>query len=139
MWLFTPAAKNDIIVLFNDNQQRLELRRLLNQDFNRRNREIDFLNFFLNRNKFNLILNIRRDHLIEDTLNEVSKPDMNFQTKLKVKFAGEQGVDDGECHPVWREPVRVCAAAVCLPARNPKQSVSEAGWMGEGGGIDRTL
>ena len=95
MWLFTPAAKNDIIVLFNDNQQRLELRRLLNQDFNRRNREIDFLNFFLNRNKFNLILNIIRDHLIEDTLNEVSKPDMNFQTKLKVKFAGEQGVDEG--------------------------------------------
>ena len=95
MWLFNPAAKNDIIVLFNDNQQKTELRRLLNQDFNRRNREIDFLNFFLNRNKFNLILNIRRDHLIEDTLNEVSKPNMNFQTKLKVKFAGEQGVDEG--------------------------------------------
>ena len=90
MWLFTPAAKNDIIFLFNDNQQKSELRKLLNQD-----REIDFLNFFLNRNKFNLILNIRRDHLIEDTLNEVSKPEMNFQNKLKVKFTGEQGVDEG--------------------------------------------
>ena len=94
MWLFTPAAKNDIIFLFNDNQQKSELRKILNQDI-RRDREIDFLNFFLNRNKFNLVLNIRRDHLIEDTLNEVSKPDMNFQNKLKVKFTGEQGVDEG--------------------------------------------
>ena len=94
MWLFTPAAKNDIIFLFNDNQQKSELRKLLNQDI-RRDREMDFLSFFLNRNKFNLILNIRRDHLIEDTLNEVSKPDMNFQNKLKVKFTGEQGVDEG--------------------------------------------
>ena len=41
------------------------------------------------------MLNIRRDHLIEDTLNEVSKPDINFQNKLKVKFQGEQGVDEG--------------------------------------------
>ena len=93
MWLFTPAAKNDIIFLFNDNQQKSELRKVLNQDLGRR--DIDFLNFFLNRNKFNLILNIRRDHLIEDTLNEVSKPEMNFQNKLKVKFTGEQGVDEG--------------------------------------------
>ena len=49
----------------------------------------------MNRNKFNLMLNIRRDHLIEDTLNEVSKPDINFQNKLKIKFQGEQGVDEG--------------------------------------------
>ena len=93
MWLFNPAAKNDIIFLFNDNQQKSELRKVLNQDLGRG--DIDFLNFFLNRNKFNFILNIRRDHLIEDTLNEVSKPDINFQNKLKVKFAGEQGVDEG--------------------------------------------
>ena len=93
MWLFTPAAKNDIIFLFNDNQQKSELRKVLNQDLG--SRDIDFLNFFLNRNKFNFNLNIRRDHLIEDTLNEVSKPDINFQNKLKVKFTGEQGVDEG--------------------------------------------
>jgi hypothetical protein len=93
MWLFNPSAKNDIIFLFNENQQNSEFMKLLNQD--RRDREVGFLNFFLNRNKFNFILNIRRDHLIEDTLNEVSKPDLNFQNKLKVKFTGEQGVDEG--------------------------------------------
>ena len=96
MWLFNPSAKNDIIFLFNDNQQKSEIRKMINQDTERlRDREFGFLNLFLNRNKFNLVLNIRRDHLIEDTLNEVSKPDLNFQNKLKVKFSGEQGVDEG--------------------------------------------
>ena len=91
MWLFNPAAKNDIIFLFNEQQQKSEFIKFLNQD----NEGDLFLNFILNRNKFNLTLNIRRDHLIEDTLNEVAKPDLNFQNKFKVKFAGEQGVDEG--------------------------------------------
>ena len=94
MWLFNPAAKNGIIVLFSEYQQNSELMKIINQD--RRDREGGgFLDFFLNRNKFTLTLNIRRDHLIEDTLNEVSKPDVNFGKKLKVKFTGEQGVDEG--------------------------------------------
>ena len=96
MWLFNPSAKNDIIFLFNENQQTSEIRKILTQDSERfRDRDFGFLNLFLNRNKFNLVLNIRRDHLIEDTLNEVSKPGLNLQNKLKVKFAGEQGVDEG--------------------------------------------
>ena len=40
-------------------------------------------------------LNIRRDHLIEDTLNELAKNSKNLQSELKVKFVGEQGVDQG--------------------------------------------
>ena len=95
MWLFSPAAKNDIIFLFNDNQQRLEARKILDQGMMERDRGFGLINLLLNRNQFNLVLNIRRDHLIEDTLNEVSKPDINFQNKLKVKFQGEQGVDEG--------------------------------------------
>ena len=95
MWLFNPAAKNDIIFLFNDNQQKAELRKLFNQGMMDRDREFGLMNFIFNRNKYNLMLNIRRDHLIEDTLNEVSKPDINFQNKLKIKFQGEQGVDEG--------------------------------------------
>ena len=93
MWLFNPSAKNEIIVLFNEYQQRTEITKFLNRVDG--DREAGFLNFFFNRHRFNLTLNIRRDHLIEDTLNEVSKPDMNFQNKLKVKFTGEQGVDVG--------------------------------------------
>jgi ubiquitin-protein ligase E3 A len=94
MWIFNPAAKNDIIRLFNMEQQKNMFFKMI--DDSRRDRDdLGFLDFFLNRNKFNLMLNIRRDHLIEDTLNELSKPNVNLQSELKVKFSGEQGVDEG--------------------------------------------
>ena len=96
MWIFNPAAKNDIIRLFNIEQQKNMFYKMI--DNSRRDRDRDdfsFLDFFFNRNKFNLMLNIRRDHLIEDTLNELSKPNVNLQSELKVKFSGEQGVDEG--------------------------------------------
>ena len=42
-----------------------------------------------------LTINIRRKNLIEDTLNEVSKPGIKLQNPIKVRFIGEQGVDEG--------------------------------------------
>ena len=94
MWIFNPAAKNDIIRLFNIEQQKNMFFKMV--DNSRRDRDdLSFLDLFFSRNKFNLMLNIRRDHLIEDTLNELSKPDVNLQSELKVKFSGEQGVDEG--------------------------------------------
>ena len=94
MWIFNPAAKNDIIRLFNIEQQKNMFFKMV--DNSRRDRDdLSFLDIFFSRNKFNLMLNIRRDHLIEDTLNELSKPDVNLQSELKVKFSGEQGVDEG--------------------------------------------
>ena len=98
MWLFNPAAKNEIIRLFNIYHQRSEYLKALNQERDIERNDVEalgFINFLLNRNKFNLVLNIRRDHLIEDTLNEVSKANINLQNELKVKFVGEQGVDEG--------------------------------------------
>ena len=70
MWLFNPSAKNEIIKLFNNRKQRSGF-------------------------KLNLTLNIRREHLIEDTLNEIANPELNLQSKLRIKFKGEQGVDQG--------------------------------------------
>ena len=70
MWLFNTSAKNEIIKLFNIRKQTSGF-------------------------KSNLTLNIRRDHLIEDTLNEISNPELNLQSKLRIKFKGEQGVDQG--------------------------------------------
>ena len=94
MWIFNPAAKKDIISLFNTEQQKNMFFKMI--DNSRRGEEdLSFFDIFFNRNKFNLMLNIRRDHLIEDTLNELSKPDVNLQSELKVKFSGEQGVDEG--------------------------------------------
>jgi hypothetical protein len=42
-----------------------------------------------------LTIYIRRNNLIEDTLNEVSKEGIKLQNPIKVKFLGEQGVDEG--------------------------------------------
>ena len=87
MWIFNPAAKNRIISLFNIEQQRNMAFKMMD--------DLDFFTYLSNRNKLNLMLNIRRDHLIQDTLNELSKPNVNLQSELKVKFTGEQGIDAG--------------------------------------------
>ena len=94
MWLFNPAAKNDIIILFNERKKKNEFLKSLNQSGLRSN-------FFLgpaiiyNPKDIFLTINIRRKNLIEDTLNEVSKPGIKLQNPIKVKFIGEQGVDEG--------------------------------------------
>ena len=69
MWLFNPSAKNEIIRLFNIRRQ--------------------------NSNISRLTLNIRRENLIEDTLNEISLNADCLQNELRIKFKGEAGVDQG--------------------------------------------
>ena len=93
MWLFNTSAKNDIIRLFNGRKQRSQFFKSLQR--RNPNDNLNFFDIFFNSNKFNLQLNIRRDHLIEDTLNELEKNRQNLQNELKVKFVGEQGVDQG--------------------------------------------
>ena len=82
MWLFSTTAKNEIIRLFNTFKQKNVNRRHHN--------DLDFIF-----SKSNLTINIRREHLIEDALNELARNDQNLQNKLRVKFVGEQGVDQG--------------------------------------------
>ena len=89
IWLYNTSAKNDIIRLFNLRQQHSIFRKLSRQ------RNIDNLLNDLLRNGYKLKLNIRRERLIEDTLNEISKPNINLQNEVQVKFQGEQGVDQG--------------------------------------------
>jgi len=40
-------------------------------------------------------IDIHRESLMEDALNILSRPGVNFKKELKVKFIGEQGVDSG--------------------------------------------
>ena len=87
MWLFNTSAKNDIIRLFNDRQQK---NAFLKSFGRRHNRNRDFLF-----HKYSLTLNIHRDQLIEDTLNQLSNRPDELQNELKIKFIGEQGVDQG--------------------------------------------
>ena len=95
MWLFTPAAKSEIIFLFNDRKKRVQFFNSINQ-FNPPN---DIFGGLFGRlipsKEIFLIISVRRNHLIEDTLNEVSKPGIKLQNPMKVKFIGEQGVDEG--------------------------------------------
>ena len=91
MWLFNPGAKNDIIILFNNYQRRNELIKSVNEV---RPTFFSMGLIFLPKNIF-LNINVRRKNLIEDTLNEISRPDIKLQNPIKVKFIGEQGVDEG--------------------------------------------
>ena len=98
MWIFNPAAKSEIINLFNDQKQYDELLNTINNVapvdpifgfglFPRR--------LVIPSKDAYFILTVRRNFLIEDTLNEISKPGIKLQNQLKVKFKGEQGVDEG--------------------------------------------
>ncbi len=43
-----------------------------------------------------LVLKVRRDHIVEDTLTKVdSKPNSDLKKPLKIIFEGEEGVDEG--------------------------------------------
>ena len=96
IWLFNPAAKNEIIILFNDRQRKSEMIKSVNQV--RESRSPFLLGFpgiLISSKDLFLIINVRRKNLIEDTLNEVSKPGIKLQNPIKVRFIGEQGVDEG--------------------------------------------
>lgn len=57
-----------------------------------------FMNpFNQNLNVENIYLNIevRRDRLLEDTLNALIREGLNFRKPLKLKFQGEPGIDEG--------------------------------------------
>ena len=93
MWLFDAGAKNEIINLFNEQKQRNKLINTINN--NPQIRLIQLLGGQVNQTEIYFLLKIRRSHLIEDTLNEVSKPYAKLQNPLKVQFIGEEAVDEG--------------------------------------------
>ena len=93
MWLFNPAAKSNIILLFNERQKKSEVIKSVNQTAYRM--PLLGFGFLVSQKDIFLTINIRRKNLIEDTLNELSKPGIKLQNPIRVKFIGEQGVDEG--------------------------------------------
>ena len=98
-WLFDASSKYKLINIYNKHSQNdilldsvsnliPQIQHLLNND-NNLNENID-INFNLC-----LTLSIRRDYLIEDTLKELSKPNINLRSPLKIDFIGEEGIDQG--------------------------------------------
>lgn len=87
-WLFDAASKSDILYTFNYHKQRTEMVNSFSDIMNLHLNTIDLRSMYL-------FMEVRRHNLIEDTLNFVSNPTLNFKKQLKVKFVGEQGVDEG--------------------------------------------
>ena len=90
MWLFNPSSKNEIILLFNEHKKKKEFLKSINHV-----QPLFGFPIFVNAKDVFLTINIRRKNLIEDALNELSKNDIKLQNPIKVKFIGEQGVDEG--------------------------------------------
>lgn len=92
-WLFDPSAKYEIINLFNENKQ---MQQVSNNNFNDPNviNQLFYLGI-LNTEEIFFRLRIRRDNIIEDTLNEISNNTNRLQFPLKVQFVGEEAEDEG--------------------------------------------
>ncbi|KAK9461001.1 uncharacterized protein V1516DRAFT_711869 [Lipomyces oligophaga] len=48
-----------------------------------------------------LVLKVRRDCIIEDSLNQISSNEMELKKGLKIEFVGEDGVDAGGLRKEW--------------------------------------
>ena len=93
-WIFEPSAKYEIINLFNEERQIREVSNVNYHDLPEFE-QIIFLSNLVHANNIFFNLNIRRDHIIEDTLDEVSKFSAKLHNPLKVKFIDEEAEDEG--------------------------------------------
>ncbi|MCQ2817786.1 MAG: HECT domain-containing protein [archaeon] len=106
IWLFDPAAKSEILREFNKKKQSHEV---FNSVMGQRDRLLEgglgglggigglgrMMPIMINAESIHFMVKVHREKLIEDTLNIVANPNINFQKPLKVKFIGEQGIDEG--------------------------------------------
>ena len=87
-WLFNANSKYILINLYNDNSQKDVILESVVNLLNENNIQQSLANL-------NLTLSVRRDNLIEDALDQLSKPNIKFRSPLKIDFIGEEGVDQG--------------------------------------------
>lgn len=88
-FIFNEKSKSDILNLFNLITQRQEYENTINSfNVNQMLLDRDSANPFL-------IIQIKRDNMIENSLNFLVNSNLNFKKPLKVKFIGEQGIDEG--------------------------------------------
>ena len=92
-WLFNAGKKYILINLYNNHYQDSTILDSFNNLFPRI-RELLNENNEINLNLC-LTISIRRENLLEDTLRELSKPNINFRSPLKIEFIGEEGIDQG--------------------------------------------
>ncbi|OQR77391.1 putative E3 ubiquitin-protein ligase HECTD2-like [Tropilaelaps mercedesae] len=92
-FILSIVAKKFILQRDSEQQMILNARRsLLNRALQHQVPDIDV--FFLN-------LNIRRSHLVSDSLHEIARKQADLKKKLKVTFVGEPGLDMGGLTKEW--------------------------------------
>lgn len=87
-WMFSVAAKVDVM---QSESKLIQNNEMLGQIFGGFNGggPIDLLG------GLHLKINIRRDRIMEDAMSQLSSKSHQLKKPLKVKFIGEQGVDEG--------------------------------------------
>lgn len=88
-WLFSTEAKVDVLQAENYCTQNSEVINQINEGLQHGNFNI------LNMQNVHLAITVRRDHVLEDSLNKLSNQGKNLKKPLKVSFFGEAGVDAG--------------------------------------------
>ncbi|XP_064600121.1 probable E3 ubiquitin-protein ligase HECTD2 [Liolophura sinensis] len=92
-FILSIAAKRNILQRDSEQQMIIMARRSLVAKVQRRQLP-DIGMLFLN-------LNVRRTHLVSDSLNEIARKQHDLKKKLKVTFAGEPGLDMGGLTKEW--------------------------------------
>lgn len=92
-WLLDTTAKGEIMMaeakLYMQQTADLELANIFIQGLSNQNPNIN------NTDMLYLQLKVRRENIIEDTLNSLIREGINLKKQLKVKFDGELGQDEG--------------------------------------------
>lgn len=87
-WIFDARSKSEILCEYNNKNQREEFLNQMNNITSNLMINGEILNPYL-------IMQIKRINMIEDSLNLLVNPQINFRKQLKIKFIGEQGIDEG--------------------------------------------
>ncbi|KAL8601284.1 putative E3 ubiquitin-protein ligase HTD2 [Nucella lapillus] len=92
-FILSIAAKRSILQKDSEQQMIIQARKSLVAKVQRRQLP-DVGMLFLN-------LNIRRSHIVSDSMNEIARKQHDLKKKLKVVFAGEPGLDMGGLTKEW--------------------------------------
>lgn len=90
-WVLDCQAKSDILLI----DSRLKQKQQIDNDIINRMLINPFGGQELDEHFAYLFIEVRRETIIEDTLNALVREGINFRKPLRIKFVGEPGVDEG--------------------------------------------
>lgn len=97
-WLFSTEAKVEIIQIESNVSMQQHLHEMIDELENNGGLIHGFIaghHLHALESNMNLNVEVRRNHLLNDSLKILSTQSKNFKKQLKIKFVGEEGVDQG--------------------------------------------